>query len=161
MIRLLCLFAVAALLTPFLANITSAQLPAPEPSLIGDYVCVVDASTALMYGDDKQDHAVVPTLSAEERTFFMSIERNGFSSDPATCAPRDAGSAFMCHAQFKMTIKKPHLYYFWGDGYQFHDIAGGAVIQMHKDASFTWAEPNARDFTGSWLRDGRCNRVTR
>jgi hypothetical protein len=160
MIRLWCLFAVIALASSLLAAFASAQVLASEQSLVGNYICVVDASTALVYGDDKQDHAIVPTLSAEEKTFFMSIERNGFSSDPATCAPRDADSAFMCHAQFKMTIKEP-LYYFWSDGYQFHDIAGGAVIQMHNDASFTWAEPNARDFTGSLLREGRCNRITR
>jgi len=106
MIRLWCLFAVIALASPLLADFASAQVLASEQSLVGNYICVVDASAALVYGDDKQDHAIVPMLSAEEKTFFMSIERNGFSSDPA-CVPRDADSAFMCHAQFKMTIKEP------------------------------------------------------
>jgi hypothetical protein len=103
----------------FLADRTSAQPLASEPR-VGDYVCVV--------GDDKQMHAIVPKLSAEEKTFFMTIERNSFSSDPAMCtSPRDMLSGVMCHAQFQMTMKKP-TYYFWSDGYQFHDIDGGGVI---------------------------------
>jgi hypothetical protein len=157
MIRLGSLFAVVALVSSPLVDFASAQ----SPSLVGDYVCVVDASIALMYGDDKQEHAVVPTLPTDEKTFFMSIERNSFSSDPVECATRGAESAFLCYAQFKMTIKEQHLYYLWSDEYQFHDLVGGSVIQMHNDASFTWAEANARDWTGSLLREGRCNRVTR
>lgn len=154
------LFAVAALMFPFLAGIASPQALASEASLVGDYVCVVDANTALVYGDDKHYHSVVPALSTDEKTFSINIEREKMS-DPAACASLLPYNTFDCYANFKMTIKNGQSYFFWSvEGYQFYSPDNG-VIQMHNDTSFIWAEVNAWQFEGSRLRNGRCNRVSR
>lgn len=166
MIRLWRLFAVVTLMSPLLADLASTQLLASElseSSLVGDYVCVVDAGTALVYGHDEQYHAGVRALPENEKTFFINIGRSS-SLDPAGCAANEPDVAFLCYAQFKMKVKSSHSHYlFWSrDGYQFYDNAGG-VINMVSNAEFTWAETIVPGFLGmgSWLREGRCNRVTR
>jgi hypothetical protein len=151
---------VAALMLLLMVCPVSAQ----PSSLRGDYVCVVDAAAALVLGEDHLFHAVIPALSTEEKTLSMSVKANpSYLSPHYGCPPHEASLAVTCFATNKMTIKRNKTFNleFWSDpsGYLFHDYTGG-VMQMHKDYSFAWAEAIAEDNHTSFIRRGRCNRVT-